>query len=185
MSLIRNEKITDAIQQGIINTAIPKTQWGSGKHSSTKKEAAPKPQILRKFLTKSPSSRDVINLVIGDKDKDKDKDKGKPAKPKVVTRSKSIGNLLKPGEEEEKSKHKEENKEEKDASASESSLSSSSSKRAAYHARVRSNSDLRPLVSYVTPTNAGILQAIANLVDLTGPGNTFFFFKLFFILKHP
>lgn len=178
MSLPRNEKITEAIKQGIINPAASKTQWGGGKnnHSNTKKEAA-RP-LFKKLLIKAPSSLDILHFGNHEnKEKDKDKDKDKDAEKakqqrRVITKSKSIGNLHLDVEE---SKNKER---EKESVSGESG--NNGKERKSFHSRGRSNSDLRPMLNGATPPpNSTLLQAIANLIDLSGPG--IIFFALLFI----
>ena len=147
----RNEKITEAIQLGVINTAVPKAQWGTGKNSqlnSPKKEG--RPQIFQRFLTKTSSSKDVLRQSSSsiEKEKEKEKEKERPDPRKSFIRSKSIANIRRPEESLEVAK----TKEREDAPPRMDM------------GRRRSNSDLRPVPP--PPMNAGI----ANLVDLSGPG---------------
>lgn len=156
MNKNRNEKITEAIQDGIINTAIPKAQWGTGKHHKN----TLRPQIFKKLLTKTPSSRDVLSH-------SSSIEKEKPKQLAGFTRSKSIGNILRPDDNEiirlrEKEKVKEKEKE---------SGSNENGEAGKVLARGRSNSDLKPMIAAMSPpTNTKLLQSIANLIDLTGPG---------------
>jgi Ca2+-binding EF-hand superfamily protein len=155
-SIKQNEKITEAIQEGIINTAIPKAQWGK-QHRHTLR-----PQIFKKLLTKAPSSRDVLHL-------SSSVEKEKPPMHKVLTRSRSITEILRPDDNEilkmreRKEKEKEKEKERDGGGGGGNDIEM-------YRiSRGRSNSDLKAAVAVTPPTNARLLQAIANLVDLSGP----------------
>jgi len=162
------------LQQGIINITISKTQWGAIKHKKDNR-----PQIFGKLLRsptlnksplsasstpKSPTlkSPSLGRSSLGRSSLGRSSSKDVFQHPKALTKSKSISSLFLTS--------KDEKAREGSIQEQESDNNDNEPMHTKFRTRGRSNSDLRPtLYPGIPPTSTGLLQGIANLVDLSEP----------------